>query len=352
MKRYQFYKVASATPEVFIGDPAANKLEILKIMSGLDPDTQLVVFPELALSGYTCQDLFLEDVLLRNVRIELEDLVSKMPQNLLAIVGLPLVIENRLYNCAAFIRKNEVLAIQAKTYIPSYNEFYETRWFSSGRELPKNATVTLLDKAVMVSNDILVEDLTTGAKIAVEICEDLWVPIPVSTKLALAGANILCNCSASNEIISKESYRRNLVIHQSASTYSAYIYSSAGTSESTSDLVFSNHNLIAENGYLLKETTIKDRKKFISSEIDLQHLISDRIHFKTSFEDSYSCTCIQIRSNPIDSIQLTRPVNAYPFVPQDKQKRIERCHEILNIQALWSSNSFEKNTLSRCRHWN
>lgn len=333
MKRYQFYKVASATPEVFIGDPAANKLEILKIMSELDPDTQLVVFPELALSGYSCQDLFLEDVLLRNVRIELEDLVSKMPQNLLAIVGLPLVIENRLYNCAAFIRKNEVLAIQAKTYIPSYNEFYETRWFSSGRELPKNATVTLLDKAVMVSNDILVEDLTTGAKIAVEICEDLWVPIPVSTKLALAGANILCNCSASNEIISKESYRRNLVIHQSASTYSAYIYSSAGTSESTSDLVFSNHNLIAENGYLLKETTIKDRKKFISSEIDLQHLISDRIHFKTSFEDSYSCTCIQIRSNPIDLIQLTRPVNAYPFVPQDKQKRIERCHEILNIQA-------------------
>ena len=333
MKRYQFYKVAAASPEVQIADPHANKEEILKIMKELDQDTQLIVFPELCLSGYTCQDLFLEDLLLKKTKEEFIDLVKRMPENLLAIIGLPLMIGNNLYNCAAFARKNEVLAIQAKTFIPSYNEFYETRWFSSADDLSKNSTIHLFNKDVPVSNDILVKDMTTGACIGVEICEDLWVPIPVSSQLALAGANILCNCSASNEVIAKENYRRNLVLNQSASTYSAYIYASAGTRESTSDLVFSNHNIIAENGYLLKETTLKETNKVIVSEIDLQHLMNDRIHFQTSFKHTYQANMITFRSNPVTKIQLSRSIDPYPFVPKDKQKRIERCREILNIQA-------------------
>lgn len=333
MRRFQFYKVASATPEVNIADPQANKEEILNIMYALDKDTQLAVFPELCMSGYTCQDLFYEDILLNKIKKEFEDLVIKMPENLLAVIGLPLVIQNKLYNCAAIIRKNEVLGVQVKTYLPSYNEFYETRWFSSAKELPPQTTIEFLGKQIPVSNDILVEDRTTGARIGVEICEDLWVPIPVSTNLALAGANILCNCSASNEGIAKEAYRRDLVTHQSACTFSGYIYASAGPSESTSDLVFSNHNMIVENGKLLAETTLKEKKKFIISEIDLAHLRNDRIHFKTSYEEYRNCTLVSIETKPFTDIHLSRKYDPYPFVPNTKQKRIERCSEILNIQA-------------------
>lgn len=333
MKRFQYYKVAAATPQVNIGNPKANKQEMLNIMNDLPSDTQLVVFPELAMTGYTCQDLFYENLLLDEAKSEFIDLVTQMPENLVAVIGLPLVIENKLCNCAAITKKDEVLGVQVKTYIPSYNEFYETRWFSSAKELKPNATVRLLDKDVYASNNILVKDETTGACIGTEICEDLWVTIPVSSNLALAGANILCNCSASNEVIVKENYRRNLVKHQSQSTYSAYIYSSAGTSESTSDLVFSNHNMIVENGTVLEECTLKDQKKFIVSEIDLAHLNNDRLKFKTSFQENRDATIITFASKPIDEIKLTRSIEAYPFVPTDKTKRIERCLDILRIQA-------------------
>lgn len=333
MERFQYYKVASATPDVQIGNPQANIEEILNIMNELPQDCQLVVFPELCITGYTCQDLFYETILLEEAKKQLENLAIKMPCNLIAIVGLPLQIDNHLYNCAAFIKKGEVLAIQTKTYIPSYNEFYETRWFSSGKSLEKNTTVSLLGKDVCIGNDILVSDLTTGAKIAAEICEDLWVTIPVSSNHALAGANILCNLSASNEIIAKESYRRNLVKHQSASTYSAYIYASAGPTESTSDLVFSGHNIIAEIGTILKESNLNNPKKYIISEIDLANINNERIHFKTSFEDKKTSTTVTVHSKNIKEIKLTRSLEAYPFVPQDMDKRIERCQDILQIQA-------------------
>lgn len=333
MERFQYYKVASATPEVQIGNPEANVKEILTIMENLPKDCQLVVFPELCISGYTCQDLFYESILLNESRKQLEILANKMPENLIALVGLPLKIENNLYNCAAFVIKDKILAIQAKTYIPSYNEFYETRWFSSAKELKPNTTITLLGKEVCVSNDIIVEDTTTGANIAAEICEDLWVSIPVSSNHALAGAQILCNLSASNEVIAKASYRRNLVKHQSASTYSAYVYASAGPSESSSDLVFSGHNIIAELGTILEECSLNDQKKFIVSEIDLGNISNERIHFKTSFEEKSNCTKITFQSKVIKEISLSRKLEAYPFVPQDFNKRMERCQEILQIQA-------------------
>lgn len=334
MKRFSYYKVAACTPPVSIGNPKANAQAIIDLLYKLPEDTQCAVFPELSLSGYTCQDLFYEQILLKGCQQALEDILLHMPTNRVVIVGLPLVIENKLYNCAAVCFDREVLGIYAKTYIPMYNEYYEKRWFSSGKELPENTTINLCGKKVPVSNQILFQDKTTSACIGVEICEDLWVTIPVSSRLSLKGANILCNCSASNEIIAKENYRRDLVIQQSAKTYGAYIYASAGPDESSSDLVFSGHDIIAENGKLLAQSTFQDPSDYIVAEIDLQHLEQDRIHIKTSQEEAAGpIQRIEFYSRPIESIELKRSIDAYPFVPTQKEKRLERCQAILQIQA-------------------
>lgn len=334
MKRFQYYKVASLSPEVQIGNPMANANEILSLLQELPKDTQLAVFPELAITGYTCQDLFYEDSLLESALQALEHVVTNMPKTIIAIIGLPLVVDHKLYNTAAVCIKNKVLGFHAKTFIPNYNEFYETRWFSSSRQLKDHSSISLLNENVPVSDHLLFMDTTTKACIGVEICEDLWVPIPTSSKSALAGANIIANCSASNELIAKQAYRRNLVMNQSARTYTGYIYSSASFSESTSDLVFSHHDIICESGTILAECTLENPKKYIVSEIDIQHLNSERLKNKTSFEeiiDGY--TIISYASHAFKDIELTQTINPYPFVIQDVQKRKQRSQEILHIQA-------------------
>ena len=328
MHRYSYYKVATCTPEVYIGDPYANKKEILDCINQLDQDTQLVVFPELCITGYTCQDLFYETTLLDNAKKVLFEIVEELPENLVTVLGLPLQIKNKLFNCAAICFNHKILGFQVKTYIPSYNEFYETRWFSNAEELEENTYY----EDIPVSNHIIFEDKTTKAKIGVEICEDLWVTIPVSSLHSLAGANVLCNLSASNDVISKANYRKNLVLDQSAKTYAAYIYTSAGPSESSSDLVFSGHNLICENGTLLNETKTE---KIMYSQIDLDHLNHDRLHFKTSMQDFIHTpyTAVSFESKKLENINLTRKINPYPFVPNNQEERINRCLEILHIQA-------------------
>lgn len=332
MHRYSYYKVAACTPKVHIADPYANKKEILDTLLKLDSDTQLVVFPELCITGYTCQDLFYEHTLLNQSKLILEELLDEMPENIVVVLGLPMEIENKLFNCAAICFNHEVLGVQVKTYIPSYNEFYETRWFSSASELKEETTLFIHGKNVPVSNHILFKDRTTRANLGIEICEDLWVTIPVSSLHALAGANILCNLSASNEIIAKSQYRRSLVQDQSAKCYAGYIYASAGVSESTSDLVFSGHNLICENGTLLQEAK---NEKIVYGQIDLDHLNHDRLHFKTSMQDNLHTpyTIIEFASKPMKEIELTRYVDAYPFVPKNQEERISRCLDILHIQA-------------------
>lgn len=334
MKRYDYYKSAACTPEVFVANPIKNARAILNVIHKLPADTQLAVFPELAISGYTCQDLFYEDTLLKNCIIALIQIKDSIPQNMAVVVGVPIAHQNRLYNCAAFIFDNEILGFYAKTYLPAYNEYYETRWFSSGEKLDKDSFVTIEGKRVPISNKIIFEDETTGACIGIEICEDLWVTIPQSSYHALAGANILCNSSASNEVISKDVYRQELVAAQSAKSYAGYIYASAGSDESSSDLVFSGQDIIAENGRILAKSHLMNQKPFICAEIDLQHLKTDRLHFKTSFEqDAKDYTRISYASLPIESIELMREIEAYPFVPQDEKRRIERCQQILYIQA-------------------
>ena len=333
MKRFQYYKVAAATPKVAIGNPAQNVKECLRICDALPEDTQCVVFPELCISGYTCQDLFYEDLLLEESKKGLIDFANQCRDNLVAIVGLPLVIENRLYNCAAVCFNGNILGIQIKTYIPSYNEYYETRWFTSAKNLNTNF-IEIDGTSIPVSNHIVFKDTSTKACLGVEICEDLWVTVPVSSTHALAGANVLCNPSASNEIIAKREYRRSLVQNQSARCYAAYIYASAGTDESSSDLVFSGNNLIAQAGTILEEMSFTDDRDFIVSEIDLQTLQNDRIHFKTSMEDNVEDYIeVSFQSEAIDTIELSRSYDAYPFVPKDFQQRINRCQSILNLQA-------------------
>ena len=333
MKRFQYYKVAAATPSVAIGNPKKNIEECLQICKEVPKDTQCIVFPELCISGYTCQDLFYEDLLLEQSKEALIEFTKRLPKNLVAIVGVPLVIENRLYNCAAVCFNGDILGIQVKTYIPNYNEYYEARWFTSAKLLNTDS-IDINGKSVPVSNHIVFEDKTTKACIGIEICEDLWVSIPMSSYHALAGANIICNPSASNEIIAKQGYRRSLIQNQSARTYTGYVYASAGVDESSSDLIFSGNNIISQVGTILEEMDFNDEKKFIISEIDLQTIINDRIHFKTSMEDNiHSYIKVSFESKAIDEIELSRSYNAYPFVPSNRSERIERCQSILTIQA-------------------
>ncbi len=334
MKRFNYYKVAAATPPVHIGNPKKNVDGMLEIARGLDADTQLVVFPELAVSGYTCQDLFYEEALLEASQAELLRMAKELPANMACVVGVPLVVEGKLINGAAFLFNGEVLGVYIKSHIPGYNEYYEPRWFTPAREI-QTRQITLGNQTVPVGDRILFLDRASKACIGIEICEDLWVAIPVSSNHALAGANVLVNCSASNEVIAKDDYRRELVRHQSAATYSGYVYASAGRDESSSDLVFSGHDLIAENGAILAQTTLYDPQPVLYGEIDLQHLRTDRLHFKTSLEQPALADyrVVEFSSSVPETIELTRRVDAYPFVPSDIDQRIARCHKILTIQA-------------------
>ncbi len=347
MKRYQYYKAAAITPPVAIGNPKENIRGILQILDTLDPDTQLAVTPELAISGYTCQDLFYESLLRKECLEALELLVAELPENLALVAGVPVAYENHLYNCAAFCYGGQVLGFYAKNYLPNYNEYYEPRWFASSSLLPDHAAVTFMGKEVPISRSILFRDETTGAVIGPEICEDLWVSVPVSSKLAAAGANILTNCSASNDYIGKQDYRKDLILNQSARCYAAYIYASAGPDESSSDLVFGGNDLIAESGRLLASCSLADPASSISAEIDLEILKNDRLKYKTTFEEPVpDVDVVTYRSAPLERIELSRSVEPYPFVPHDLEKRIERCQEILTIQARGLATRLEK---IRCR---
>ncbi|MCF0258737.1 MAG: NAD(+) synthase [Erysipelotrichaceae bacterium] len=334
MNRYSYYKTAALTPPVSIGNPMQNAKDILALLEQLDKDVQLAVLPELCLSGYTCQDLFYESILRKETMTALEYLCIHMPENLAVCAGLPLQVKNRLYNAAAFLFNGKVLGFYVKTFLPGYNEYYEPRWFSPASELEEGSTVRFMGQDIPVSDKILFSDETTGALIGMEICEDLWVSIPVSSLHAQAGANVLCNLSASNEVIAKEEYRRDLIANQSARLYAGYIYASAGPDESSSDLVFSGMDVIAEDGRILAESSLMHPKPFITAEIDLELLMNDRMKYKTSFQDSpWGYQIISYASKSFAEIELAREVDAYPFVPKDIKKRVARCQNILAIQA-------------------
>lgn len=329
-----YIKVAAVTPKVKVADcPYNTKLVIDEIADAREKNVQLIVFPELVISSYTCGDLFLQGPLLRDAKKGLLEIVEATKgDSMIVVVGVPYVVHQKLYNCAAVVQNGQILGLVPKTHLPNYNEFYEARHFTRGS---KDIEIIMIDgDLVPFGTNLLFECLDIPELvIACEICEDLWVPLPPSTNHAMAGATVICNTSASDETTTKENYRRNLVSNQSARLVSAYVYANAGDGESTQDVVYSGHNLICENGSILAES-----KRFcnetIYAQIDLQRLSSERRRM-TTFLDETGEDYFRVKfSMEIRDLPLERTYPRTPFIPSDRTERDKRCDEILTIQAM------------------
>ena len=330
-----FVKIAAATPDLHVADCTYNASEIVKLAKqAADRGAKLIVFPELCLTGYTCGDLFLQQTLLDGALSALETVRRETAGlNAAVVVGLPLMHEGKLYNAAAVLCGGKIEGVTPKQFIPNYSEFYEQRHFVSGAGVPFQTVRLLGQDTLFAGGEPLLfrcgsmPDFTFG----VEICEDLWVANPPSTRLAQAGATVIVNLSASDEIIGKASYRRDLVRQQSARLLCAYVYADAGFGESTQDLVFAGHDLIAENGALIAESRLFDRG-VICADIDVQRLTHERRRMNTfTTEQNPMIAALDIRPGANDLANRTFPRT--PFVPANKALRDERCEEILTLQA-------------------
>lgn len=331
-----FFRVAAATPKVRLADCNANRESIRCLMEkAAEKGVQALVFPELCLTGYTCGDLFQSEVLLRGAEEALCTLLEKTKNlDLFAAVGLPVSAGGELYNCAAVICRGQLLGLAAKSNIPNYGEFYEARHFA---EAPDYIEVDFAGCHVPLGNRLLFRwQEAPEFAIGVEICEDLWVPCPPDVDLTRAGATLMLNLSASDEIVGKAEYRRSLVQGQSARTLCAYAYADAGEGESSTDLVFSGHNLIAENGALLAESRAFETG-LIMADVDLERIVSERRR-TTTWKNEYGAesklpvheiSC----SMPVKKLELHRKIEPLAFVPKDIQNLGERCETILNLQA-------------------
>ena len=331
--KHGFVKVAAVTPKVKVADTTYNGQLIRSHMDEtVENGAKIVVFPELCITGYTCGDLFLQEKLLSGAKEELLKIAAYSKQkDAVFFVGLPYDISGKLYNVAAVIAQGEVLGMVPKIHLPNYNEFQEARYFASGADL-ETEEMLADGQIVPVSTDLLFYcKEMQNLKIAAEICEDLWVPNPPSVSHALAGANVVVNLSASSETAGKDSYRRALVKGQSARLLCAYIYASAGEGESTQDVVFSGHNMIAEDGSILNESK-RFSAETIYSEIDVSRLEADRRRKNTYvIQDTHIAIPFTLK---MTETTLTRKVTASPFVPHKKEQRQERAEEVLAIQAM------------------
>lgn len=342
---YGFIKVAAAVPHVLVADCFYNIGQIEGLMRQASAKgVQMIAFPELSVTAYTCLDLFAQQTLLDNAEKALLKLIADTADlEMLTIVGLPLRTENRLINAAVAFQQGKVLGVVPKTYLPNYKEFQEQRWFTSAADLRKQSIV-IAGKAYPLGSHLLF----TSGKIAVgiEICEDLWVPVPPSSLLAMEGANILFNISASNEGIGKHHYLRSLICQQSARCMAGYIYASCGFGESSTDLVFAGNGIIAENGNLLAESPrFTMEEQLTISEIDIENLQNDR-QVNTSFMQGASSLLknetqtvgFMVRApggshdSMMGSFELTRPIDPHPFTPSGDALK-ERCEEIFQIQV-------------------
>lgn len=344
-----FIKVAAATPKIKVADPAYNTEEILKIIDETEKNgASILVFSELTISGYTCGDLFLQQPLLTECKNQLLRIVKATEnKSMLVVVGCPIVIKQKLYNCSVVISDGSILGIVPKTHLPNYSEFYELRHFTSGEGLEEdlwfgeefgyvNVAVNQLFKCKEIPELV----------VACEICEDLWVPLPPSTYHAMAGATVICNPSASVETTTKESYRRSLVSNQSARLLAAYIYADAGEGESTQDVVYSGHHLICENGSVLAEAK-RFTNEIIYADIDVQKLAAERRKMTSFpggqtddyFEQEFS---LEVKEN-----KITRTFPKAPFVPDNQDERDKRCDEILSLQSMGLKKRLEH---TNCKH--
>ncbi|MBL4936711.1 NAD(+) synthase [Clostridium sp. YIM B02515] len=333
-----FIRVAAASPLTNVADITYNVNNIKEcIEKALKENSKLIVFPELSITSYTCGDLFLQDQLYKKSLDGIKMLCDfSLKKDILVAVGAPLVFANSMYNCAYVIFNGQILGIVPKSYIPNYTEFYEKRWFTPGLQIRDKIVNLPFQKNIPFGTNII---FSSGCyKFGFEICEDLWVTIPPSSYLSLYGANIISNLSASNEVVSKADYRRSLVEAQSARCMCSYLYASSGVFESTTDLVFSGHLIIGENGSLLNENNrFKRENDVITSIIDIDRLRSERIR-NVSFSDSskfvdMSIKEIEFNFENTDIVNFDRFIYKHPFVPANEKQREERCKEIFNIQS-------------------
>jgi NAD+ synthase (glutamine-hydrolysing) len=335
-EQHGFTRVAAVSPELKLGDVAANTAILLQEMERLaGQGCRLMVFPELCLTGYSCADLFHHPVLQQQA-LEALGVLAEASAGLgcMAVMGLPLVVESRLYNVAAVIAKGRVLGYVPKSFLPNSGEFYERRWFSPAATL----RATEID-GVPIGTDLLFEaDDLPGFVLGVEICEDLWTVVPPSSLAALAGATVLANPSASNEVLGKVQYRRSLVAQQSARCLAAYVYAGAGAGESSADVVYSGHGLIAENGVLLGETErFSFHTRFVAADVDLQRLTHERFKSAAFRDDEtrpeFRKICVTLGAVASGDSVLLRQISAHPFVPPAAADRRAVCEEIFAIQA-------------------
>ncbi len=342
---HQLARLAVGVPQCRIADPAFNAAQTASLMrQAHDAGAALVAFPELGLSAYSCDDLFHQRALLDGCEAALAELL-RQSQTLtpVTIVGLPLRIEHRLFNCAVALHRGRLLAVWPKTYLPNYAEFYEARQFNAADEL-LGRELELLGQRVPLGSDVLVEAQDVpGLVIHAEICEDVWTPIPPSSYAALAGATVLVNLSASNVTVGKAAYRRQLVAQQAARCLAAYVYTSAGAGESSTDLAWDGQALISENGELLAESQRYQRgSQLICADVDLERLARERMR-QTSFGASvrrhaaalqgFRRVALELAPPRSQALGLRRRVDRFPYVPADRSRRDERCHEVFNIQV-------------------
>ncbi|WP_066715618.1 NAD(+) synthase [Clostridium sp. Marseille-P299] len=338
-----FLKVAAATPDIKVADCEFNKEQIINcIKKAENEDVKVLVFPELCLTGYTCGDLFLQETLLRaakNALIEIAEYTANM--DAIIFIGLPLQNNGKLYNVAAAVQNGKVLGFIPKCHIPNYSEFYEARHFTSGNK--EVSYILFQGEKVPFGSRLLFQcKQLEEIIIAAEICEDLWVPQPPSGDHAIAGATLIVNLSASDETTGKDIYRRDLVRNQSARLICGYMYASAGEGESTTDLVFSGHNIIAENGTMLVESE-RFKNEMVTTEIDFFKLVNERRRMTTFLMNntgyeviyfSYPSMKCGVDNKKLPITNLTRFVDKSPFVPSIREDRNKRCSEILNLQAM------------------
>ena len=340
---YNFIRAAAVVPKLIVADTDSNTEEIIRLIAETEKKkADISVFPELCVTGYTCGDLFFQEALLKSAKKAVAKIAEKV--NNTAVIGVPLVLSGQLYNCAVIISAGKICGVVPKTFIPTYNEFYEKRWFSSSEDLG----ITHIESDCFETEELyeipvgrnLVFELADGITFGAEVCEDVWSPLSPGTFLALGGAEIIVNISASNETISKREYRRRMIAQQSAAAICAYVYTSAGADESTTDLVFSGHAMIAENGTVISENTeLADNDYILINDIDIGKIKSDRMKIKT-FKDAAAiygkhenCRIVRLPVKEINADGCLYKVNKLPFVPSDKSDRIKRCKDIFRLQV-------------------
>jgi NAD+ synthase (glutamine-hydrolysing) len=338
-----FIRVGAAVPKIKLADCKSNSEEIIRLIEEAQNNlVQVLVFPELSLTGYSCGDLFYQDILLEEAQNGLQKILDyTADKDILILVGMPLSVDNQLFNCAVLLLKGNILGVVAKTSIPNHNEFYEKRWFSSGNHAVSKE-VNLCGQKVPFGNDLLFQCSNINHLcIGVEICQDLWTTVPPSSLQSMQGATLILNPSASDEYVGKRLYRNHLVLQQSAKCMVGYIYASCGYGESTSDLVYSGHSMISENGTLLEEALPFSHDSYlIFTELDLLRIVSERKRAPVSGDlmgkninqfISFRKVYFELNQNKIPT--LSRKIEPHPFVPQDPQTREFYCREIFAIQT-------------------